>query len=574
MEKECIICKNVFETGRHKETKTCGKLCLKTLQENTKEERVKKSKEAVFKKYGVTHVSHIPGFSDKVKKTNLERYGVEHISQNEEFKIKQKETMKKRYGVENSMQLESTKEKVKKTNKERYGSETYNNRDKAKETIKNKYGVEHHLQLKSILDKQIETNKKNNGVSYNVLMDKSRKNLLKSNNLQFGSDYYFSSSEYLKESKDDKLIRLREILKTRNLLISDDFDECYEGIREKNENGTLKYKKYEVKCEVCGNVFKSRVVSDALVCRTCYPANSCSKIQMELKEYITTIVGDNFDENNRDVIKPHELDFYIKDKHLAIELNGNYYHSEISGSKDKKYHISKTERCNRNGIHLIHVFEDEWILKKDIVKSKIKNILEKTDNKISVKNCSIKEITSTEKSDFMKTNHIQGDCVDKIRIGLFYKESLVAVMTFGKPRHAIGIKGNKREVVQYELIRFCSSLNTSVVGGFEKMIKYFIKTYNPKKIITYTDCRWSGVDHEKTIYFMNGFEFIRRTVPSYYYLKTSNYLERKHKFSLNKIKLLEIYGGDKNKTGNELAIENGYDRIWDCGAMCFEINFD
>ena len=307
MEKECIVCKYIFETGRHKETKTCGELCLKIHRENTKEERIKNSKEAIFKKYGVTHVSKIPGFSDKVKKTKKENHGSETYNNRD----KAKETIKKEYGVENSMQIESTKDKSKKTKKEKYGNETYNNRDKAKETIKKEYGVEHHLQLKEILNKQIDTNKKNNGVSYNILTDKSRENLLKNNNLKFGSDYYFSSLEYLKESKDDKLIRLREILKTRKLIIPEDFEEYYEGIREKKEDGKIKYKKYEIKCEACGNKFNSRVVSSALVCRVCYPIESGSIIQKELKEYIVSIIGNNFKENNREAIKPHELDFYI-----------------------------------------------------------------------------------------------------------------------------------------------------------------------------------------------------------------------------------------------------------------------
>jgi len=569
MKKECMICNNIFETGKHKEKKNCSKECLKIYMEKTKEDRIKKSKEAIFEKYGVTHVSKIPGFNEKVKKTKKEKYGSETYNNRD----KAKETIKKDYGVENSMQIESTKEKVKKTKKEKYGSETYNNRDKAKETIKKDYGVDHHLQLKEILDKQVVTNQKKNGVNYNILTDKSRENLLKSNNLKFGSDYYFSSLEFLKESRESKLNRLRDILNDRNLSVSEDFDEFYGGIRKKNKDGKIKYEKYEVKCSNCGSLFKSRVVSSALICRVCYPIESGSVIQREMKEYIQSIIGIDFSENNREVIKPYELDFYIKEKNIALELNGNYYHSEISGNKDKKYHSLKTEKCNREGVNLVHIFEDEWLLKKEIVKSRLKNLLGKIDNKIFARNCLIKEITLNEKNDFLKSNHIQGTCVDKVRIGLFYKDNLVSVMTFGKPRLALGIKGGKKEEGQFELIRFCSSLNTSVVGGFSKMLKYFIRTYNPKKITTYADCRWSGVDYRKTIYFKNGFNFVKKTPPSYYYIKTSNYLERKHRFSLNKIKLLEIYGGDKNKTGHELAVENGYDRIWDCGSMHFEILF-
>jgi hypothetical protein len=38
----------------------------------------------------------------------------------------------------------------------------------------------------------------------------------------------------------------------------------------------------------------------------------------------------NIYENNRLVIKPSELDFYLEKYNIAIELNGNYFHSEVS----------------------------------------------------------------------------------------------------------------------------------------------------------------------------------------------------------------------------------------------------
>jgi len=562
MEKKCEICKNFFETGKHKEKKTCGKDCLKILRENGKEERIKKSREAIIKKYGVDHPSKIPGFGDKVKKTKKEKHGDETYNNRK----KAKETIKKEFGVENSMQIEESKLKTKKTKKEKYGDEHYNNRKKAKETIKKEFGVEHHLQLKEILDKQIKTNIEKNGVSYNVLSDKSKENLIKTNNIKFGSDYYFSSLDYLKETKEEKLERLRIILEERKL----EFKECEcDRVRYKNTDGKINYLKYDIKCTSCGNKFSSRVVKSALVCRKCYPIKSGSKIQREMSEFIFEIES-NTTECERSVIKPYELDFYIKDKKLAIELNGNYYHSEISGNKNKKYHLSKSEKSDRLGIKLIHVFEDEWLLKQSIVKSRIRNLLNLTDSKIYARQCEIKEVSFEDKKEFLNSNHIQGNCVDKIRVGLYFRNELVSLITFGKPRLALGAKNKTQEEGFFELIRFCSILDTNVVGGFERLLKYFTNNYSPKKILTYADCRWSGVNPEKTVYNKVGFEFIRKTPPSYYFVKTNDYLSRLHRFSLNKIKLLETYKGDKNKTGFELAIENGYDRIWDCGTLVFE----
>lgn len=567
MVKKCKICYQDFETGKHKQKINCSKECLSIHMNNIKADRLQKSRDGMIKKHGVDHPSKLIGFSDLVKKTKKDRYGDENYNNRD----KSKETLLGLYGVENVMQLDETRDLSKKTKKDRHGDENFNNREKSKKTIKEKFGVDHHLQLKEIFNKQIKTNKEKNGVEFNVLSEISKKNKFKVMNDKYGSDYYFSSIEYLKETREEKILRLKEILNKRNLFVSDKFEDEYDKIRDVDDDGKITYKKYEIECKSCRSIFKSRVVSTALICRKCYPIESGSIIQREMRDFLISL-NINFTENDRVIIKPHELDFYIENNSLAIELNGNYYHSELSGNKSKQYHVLKTEKCENKKVKLIHVFEDEWILKKDIVKSRIKNNLGFTENKKFARKCEIREVNFFDKKLFLNSNHIQGNCVDKIRIGLYDNEELISLITFGKPRLALGIKqGVEKNNDCYELIRFCSKTNTSIVGGFDKLLKCFIKKYNPKKIVTYADCRWSGSNHENSVYAKVGFKFVKITPPSYYYLKVGDYLTRKHRFSLNKIKLLEVYGGDKNKTGFELAIENGYDRIWDCGAMSFEM---
>ena len=94
----------------------------------------------------------------------------------------------------------------------------------------------------------------------------------------------------------------------------------------------------------------------------------------------------------------------------------------------------KSQLCEEKGIKLIHIFEDEWLFKKDIVKSRIKNMLQKTDKKIYGRSCEIKEIDNKNKDKFLYENHIQGNSIDKIRLGLYYENNLVSLMTFGKRR--------------------------------------------------------------------------------------------------------------------------------------------
>ena len=93
---------------------------------------------------------------------------------------------------------------------------------------------------------------------------------------------------------------------------------------------------------------------------------------------------------------------------------------------------------------------------------------------------------------FLNNNHIQGNDKSQIYLGLYYNEELISVMTFGSPRIAMGNKNKNYNKNSYELIRFCNKLNTNVVGGASKLLKYFIKNYKPEHIFSFADLRWSN----------------------------------------------------------------------------------
>lgn len=564
-EKPCITCGKMFEPGKHKGKLNCSKECLKKHQENNKTSRLEKAKNAMKEKYGVDHPSKIEGFYEKVKETKKEKYGNENYNN----RNKAKNTIKKIYGVENIMQSESVKLKSKQTKKKKFGNENYNNRKKAKKTSLKKYGEEHHMKTISSIQKMENTNIERYGTSCTLNTKKAVDNLKKHNKRKHGCNWYFESEEHKSKIKKYKITNLDKLLKKYEI----DFNiDKYSKIRIKNKNGSIEYIKYDVKCKKCKTTFKTRLVDGAPICRKCYPINSNSTLNKEFKEFLISL-NVLFIENDREIIKPLEIDFLIPDKNIAFELNGNYFHSEIGGGKDKKYHINKTFMCNKVGVKLIHIFEDEWINKKDIVKSRIKNMLGLIHNKIYARSCSIKEVSNKEKSLFLESNHIQGNSVDSKRYGLFYNNELVSIMTFSKKRAATGHFANNENVTtDWELNRFCSKPNFIIIGSFNKLLSNFIKLHKDyKTIITYADCRWSGINEKNTVYFKSGFQFIHKTPCSYYYVNKKNYYIRKHRFSMTKHKLLEMYNASKEKTEWEIAIENGFDRIWDCGSMKFEI---
>ncbi len=284
---------------------------------------------------------------------------------------------------------------------------------------------------------------------------------------------------------------------------------------------------------------------------------SCDKSENELKDFIKSL-NIEFIENTRNIISPLELDIYIPSHNLAIEYDGLYWHSELY--KPSNYHLNKTLECEKQGIQLIHIFEDEWLFKQDIVKSRLMNILGLTSNKIFARKTNIKEVSSNDSKLFLNDNHIQGSSIDKFRIGLYLDDELISLMTFGKPRIALGSKSTENG---YELFRFCNKLNTSVIGGADKLLKHFIKTYNPKNIISYADRRWSQGD----LYEKLGFTFIHNSKPNYYYIINN---KRKHRFAYRKDVLIKD-GFDPNNTEHDIMLERKIYRIYDCGTITYKL---
>jgi hypothetical protein len=292
-------------------------------------------------------------------------------------------------------------------------------------------------------------------------------------------------------------------------------------------------------------------------CNLCSNKNISSG-EIELKNFIDSL-GIVCDSKNKTIIKPLELDIFIQSHMLAIEYNGLYWHSEEYLSNN--YHLNKTELCYRNNVKLIHVFEDEWLNKKDIVKSRIKNILGFTKNKIYGRKTTIKNVCSKTSKEFLDNNHIQGGINAKIKLGLYYDDELVSLMTFGSLRKNLN---QKKEEGVYEMLRFCNKLDTTVIGGADKLLKNFIKTYSPKQIISYADRRWSiGELYEKL-----NFEFVKNSKPNYFYVIKN---KRENRFNHRK-DILVKKGYDKNKSEHEIMLNKGIYRIYDCGNIKYILN--
>jgi len=406
---------------------------------------------------------------------------------------------------------------------------------KNKDSNLEKYGVENVSNSQIIIDKKIKTCLNNFGVEYpqqsEVVFKKGRKTKFD----KYGDENY-SNCERMTITKRKKLI------------------EKYSAIDYDGNFLTFKCEKDHL-YQITFGLYFNRIKVKTNLCTICNPYKSNeSPNEIKLYEYIKNICSDDIILKDRNILSGKELDIYIPSKKIAIEYNGLYWHNELY--KYDNYHFDKTELCEKNNIKLIHIYEDEWKYKEDIVKYRLKNIFFKNENKIGARKCDIRKVSNDDTINFLENNHIQGYSTSSINFGLYFNDELLSLMTFIKLRKKL----NKNEY-EYELLRFCNKLNFNVSGGASKLLKFFIKKYKPKLIMSYADRSWS----QGKLYETLGFEFVCKTSPNYYYIIDGL---RNNRFKFRKEKLIKE-GYDSNKTEREIMLERKIYRIYNSGNLKF-----
>jgi very-short-patch-repair endonuclease len=606
--KKCKMCGTEFYSENAKKM-FCSNDCVSAHKSSPeyKANLVAKQKATFLKKYGVDN----PAKSDIVKKktadTVLKRYGAISPTLNPTVRKKQIDTCRERYGADTPLQSESVlhtihesilknlgvdtpfasaeiQYRANNTKLQRYDDAFYNNDDKRKRTCMEKYGVDNPSTLESvkavaratcqkkygasssignptIKAKAIDTIRKNYGVDNPMQSAEIRDRVIQTNRDRYGVDYAI-------QSESSQLKRMQTCRETYYNELQSRFSDIVELQFSKEEySGGIDWsKKYPFKCVKCNTCFDDTVVSSHIPrCPKCYPLHAgTSKIEGQLHDLIKQLYTGPIIHRDKSVIGKLEVDFYLPERNLAIELDGLYWHSEISGKKNKRYHINKTEKCEVAGVHLIHIFEDEFISKRQIVERKLAHLLgNDASEKIYARKCTISEISAIESNGFLTRYHMQGKDKSSVRFGAYFNGELVSVMTFGPRRRALGF--HKSGQNQYEMYRFCVKGN--VVGILGKLLNAFVLKYNPTNIITYADRRYSSI--LKLGYETVGFKVVKTTEPNYWYTKDYTNREYRYKYRKSEIKkLLPIF--DANSTEWQNMKNNGFDRIWDCGSVRLE----
>ena len=174
---------------------------------------------------------------------------------------------------------------------------------------------------------------------------------------------------------------------------------------------------------------------------------------------------------------------------------------------------------------------------------------------IFARKCIIKEVDTKIARKFLDDNHIQGMVNSSIKIGLYYNEELVSIMTFDS------FEGRKKmEEGGYNLNRFCNKLGYNIIGGASKLLAYFIKNYNPTRIVSYADKDWSIGN----LYYTLGFNNILESKPDYKYI-VDNKRVHKSRYKKSNLKIQ-----DTDITEAQATRRLGISRIYDCGKIKFE----
>ena len=285
--------------------------------------------------------------------------------------------------------------------------------------------------------------------------------------------------------------------------------------------------------------------------------NGPTQLEEKVVSYLRTLGITTIKQSDREILSGLEIDIYLPDYNLGIEINGNRFHSDLF--KKRNYHLKKTEECARKGIRLVHIWECDLMKKESVIFSNLRSILGKIDTKIYARKCEIKQLPAQQANLFLQENHLQGSTVAGVRLGLFYENRLVSIMTFSKLRKAVGM--NHKEG-SFELARFCNEKDIAVIGGASKLFQHFIENHKPKYVLSFANRDWSiGNLYEKLQMTFKGY-----TTPGYFYVKSQYKYSR---FAFTKHKLVEM-GFDKNKSEHDIMTEQGYFKIWDCGNLKYE----
>lgn len=299
-----------------------------------------------------------------------------------------------------------------------------------------------------------------------------------------------------------------------------------------------------------GHTWESSICDRVLKDTRCTWCNlsGTSRVEVELSEFVESLVG-GVKPHNRRVAPGYEFDITVPEKKIAIEFNGLYWHSEKH--KPRNYHRDKTQAARDAGWQVIHVWEDEWALRRPVVEKMLARKLGVSkEPKLNARSLSVTQVSAEAARRVLDEHHIQGYVPGSVRLALTDPDGAVqALMSFRSRGEGV-----------WELSRYAT---VSIVrGGFSKLLKAFIRQNQPSKIVSFSDNTVSdGGLYEKTGFIKDG------EIPPDYSYRVGGVREHKFGYRVNRFRTDPNLKFEEGLTERELAELNGLDRIYDAGKV-------
>lgn len=277
--------------------------------------------------------------------------------------------------------------------------------------------------------------------------------------------------------------------------------------------------------------------------------------KQEVINYIRSIYNDNEIIYNYTNIDNIPIDIYIPSIKLAIIIKETAY--DMIHNDDKRTNQNRAIKCAKQGVRLVHIFQYEWAdaEKQRKIKNYLKDILNSNKQKIYARKTDVRIVSKEDAKEFIDEYHLQGYTSATYNIGLYYKNELVSIMTFAKPRF--------NHYYDFEIIRLCTKNGVTVVGGAEKMFKRFVANFKHTYILTYADItKFTG-----NIYPKIGFKMERISDPNYMWVSSDSKLALP-RYKTQKKKLLRMMPDiDPRMTENQIMESLGFIKVYDCGNL-------
>lgn len=458
-------------------------------------------------------------------------------------------TMMERYGTVHPLQIASAKAKRKETIKEHFGDENWAPGKVAAYQEKAKRIQAEHLAdpvfAQSVKDKRAETNLQRYGVENAGWTEESQTKIKATNLERYGVEWSGANSAIKEEIKESQITTYGYYPHNRL------DDQTHKEFERLGKDG-FTIRAISNTTGRCRQSIKDYFLSANIP----LPAQKMTTPEACIVEWLKENYTGQIVIHDREILKPKEIDIWLPDANLGIEVNGEYWHCENHAAnspiKPKLHIYDKWKEAQKLGIQLLELWGTEVADHFDGVTNLLSSKLQMSQP-VFARKCEVKEVTdSSLVIQFVQRNHLQGiktfTSADKA-YGLYRGDNLLAMILFS-PHHR---QGHENEIV---LKRFCCRSGVRIVGGCSKLLKHAIKLNDWHRIITWSDNRIST----GKLYGSMGMALEEELSPDYSYWELDTNIIRS-KQSCQKSDLHCVEG----QTEKERATELGLYRIWDCG---------